>query len=492
MIMIINKKASVPILIFLFIMFVALWLDITLISYSPVNTPKDKPVALNTPKTTIKPKGDEKEDKTKPTISPPNRFTLDTIYFNFDGLSEQGKKYINGIIEAKNTNSYNKSLKDKKTEVRFYGFAGALKYAPNLATANLEPFLLSNSSVKMKYQQQDINTTLGYAVILLLKETPNTFLGDVDKSTFKNMEQKIEELYTTYFANSKNSAISNMYTNLMKEKFSDTYTKIATAISDNIYTDTENKTPEEKLVLSKSIETISEDKKDIVILALLKESNEQIVFNTLKNMGVSSSRAIADSIKKIFVTNSFSFSKDTKILAIQKYCSILKLDSISTIEEFMKTLLVSETSIVTACLQEIYNYGNDSSYEFLKAYLELVYPVDINLLATKTIIKTTYSTKPLNVFKTLIFTIVYYQVLPVTEYSIRFYINNNVKTDSQLILERIHKKESDSLKTTGLDYIYHFKITNEIPFVESLLDDENVNVRNRANIVLEALKKPEI
>lgn len=132
--MIINKKASVPILIFLFIMFVALWLDITLISYSPVNTPKDKPVALNTPKTTIKPKGDEKEDKTKPTISPPNRFTLDTIYFNFDGLSEQGKKYINGIIEAKNTNSYNKSLKDKKTEVRFYGFAGALKYAPNLAT----------------------------------------------------------------------------------------------------------------------------------------------------------------------------------------------------------------------------------------------------------------------------------------------------------------------------------------------------------------------
>jgi len=484
--MIINKKISISILAFLFIMFITLWLNITLVSYIPKGE-QSKITTVVTITTVV-----ETHNTKIPIISTNNiqeknkPIDIKKIYFNLDELSLDEKNYINKIIEVKDINSYNNFLKDKKAEIRFYGFAGALKYMPNIAIANLDSFLLSNSPVTIKYQHQEINTTLSYAIILFLNETPNTFLGEIAQTTFKSMERKIKDLYVSYF--SKNNSLSAMYNNMLKNKFQDIYKELnQTTDSIPVYVNIESKSLEEKLALSKSIEMIPQDKKDEVVAILLSDSNEQIIFNTLKNMEKTSPGLITTKIKNIFTKNSFSFSKDIKILAIQKYCSILKNEAIPVVEEYMKTLANSETSIITACLQEIYNYGNDSSYEFLKTYLELVFPVDINLLALKTIIKTTYSTKPLNVFKTLIFTIVYYPILSVTEYSIRFYINNNIKTDSQIILDRIHKKENNNMKIVGLDYISHFKLTNEISFVERLLEDDNETVRNRAYSVLEKL-----
>jgi len=494
--MTIDKKAPISILIFLFVMFVILWLNITLISYTPIEQPKPNTniIAItNIPQnTTIATINIAKVDTQNTVVS-----TIDTtkvknkpivdikkIYLDLNELTLEEQEFINSIIEAKDENSYTKFLKDKKNEIKFYGFAGALKYMPSIAIANLDSMLLSNSPVTLKYQQQDINTTLGYVTILLINETPNTFLGEIAQTTFKNMEEKIKELYLTNF--SKNTPLSAMYNSMLKNKFKDIH-KEFNQTYDLAYVNISNKSLEEKLILSKSIETIPQEKKEEVISILLADSNEQVVFNVLKNMGEKYSKTIANKIKNIFVTNEFLFSQDIRILAIQKYCSILNNEAIHVIEDYMKTLTNFELPITAACLQEIYNYGNDSSYEFLKTYLELVFPTDINLLALKTIIKTTYSTKPLNVFKTLIFTIVYYPILSVTEYSIRFYISNNIKTDSRLILDRVYKKENNNMKIVGLDYISHFKLIDEIPFVESLLEDGNEAVRNKARSVLEKL-----
>lgn len=438
--------------IFIIVMFIALWVNIIV-----VNSHK-------TPKTDI-------------------FASIDGIYFDLSLLNRDIGTRLSQIINSNKSAVFSKLINQKDPIQQFYGFTGFMKGNQKSAISYLEELLVSSKNVTIYYNGEKIESTLGYAILLLIKNMPENLTNRPIEGFYELSEEKVYNAYN-----------SSLFKNdpLYSESLSFLITEKYPVISKKIYEDTlsfdnlKSKSIEEKIKLSSMISTAPAEKKEEVIIDLLQERNDKISLNVLNSITETVSKTITDEIYKIITTSN---SNEVLSIAIKKYSQFLKVESIPNIEIFLKTLPASKEKIVMLCLEQIYDYGNESSYEFLKSFLETNYSPQINLFALKTIIQTTYKTRQSYVLKTFLYIIKYYEITPVVVFTIKFFIDNKIVSYNDMVLSRISRKENSDIKKIGIEYISNFKVTEGIGLLKELTNDDDSEVKNKATEVLQILQQ---
>jgi len=404
--------------------------------------------------------------------------SVDGIYFDNSMLNQDMALKISEVINSNKSAIFSKLIKQKDPVLQFYGFVGFMKSNQKAAINYMEELIISSKKVIVFRNSQKFETTLGFAILSLINELPEGLTNKPIDDFYSLSEDKIFNAYNSSL--SKNDALySQVLTSLITNKYSNIAKKIfkETISFDNL----KSKSLEEKITLSTMINSAPITQREKIIIDLLQERNDKISLNVLDIINENDSKNVAD---EIFQTMRSSISNEVLNLAVKKYSLIYKAVSIPNIEIFLKNIPPSKESLVLVCLEQIYSYGNENSYEFLKMFLETSYSNNVNLYALKTMIQTTYKTVPINVIRTFLYIIRYYEVEPVVIYTIKFFIENNVSDYHDMILSRIEKMNSVNSKKIGMDYIEYFKLKAGINYLKYLSNDEDYEIKNRANQII--------
>ncbi len=403
---------------------------------------------------------------------------FDAVYFDASFLNEDLSAKINQVVNSNKSAVFSKMLNQKDPVLQFYGLAGFMKSNQKSALNFINDMLVSSKILTVYFAGKKIETTLGYAVLLLLKEMPEELTNKPIDDFYSLTEDKIYNAYNSSLF--KNDPLYNQaLTQLIGLKYTELSKKIykETVSFDNL----KSKSLEEKIKLSTMLSTAPIDKREKILTDLLQEKNDKISLNVLTNINETDSLAVSGEIYKILQT---SVSSDVLKLAVKKYSLISKKSGIPSLELFLKSLSPSKDDLVLLCLEQIYNYGNESDYEFLKMFLETNYSQEINLYALKTMIQTTYAKNPSNVTKTFLYIIRYYGVESVVAYTIKFFIDNGISSYTDMIISRVSKQDSVPLKKVGIDYIERFKLKDYAKLLETFSNDIDPEIRERASKVL--------
>ncbi len=406
---------------------------------------------------------------------------LDAIYFKENSIPSDILADLKSFLRSNQTSLFIKIIEEKNPIFKFYAFCGLLNSNQRLAIKYLEKVLTDNTNVKMVINEKKEDTTLGYSIVLLIKNFPEWLTIKSVSTFYTDSATIIYNIYKSDFSSS-NPVYKNMLYSLINEKYPEISQMIKKETT--VYDDIKNLSIEEKINISKNILNLPEDKKEKIILDLLKENNPTILLNTIRaiNENIKDLR-IADQLYNILIS---TITLDITIEAINKFCLLRKNDSVLIIQNYMKT--TKNENILTAALKQIQKYGNkDTSYEFLKLYLASPYSPELNLLALETIVLTTFKEDPVNVMRTMLFIINRGETLPAI-YAINFHIKNNIGYNNQAILARLNKFENDDMKKLAIKYIEYFNLKEGIPIIEQLTNDLNQDIANSAKELLTKLK----
>jgi len=399
---------------------------------------------------------------------------IDGIYLDKSMLNDEMNNKINELIASNNSAVFSQLVKGKDPTQQFYGFVGFMKSNQKLAINYLGNLLVSSKQVIILKNSKKIESTLGYAILLLIEEMPEWLTNKPIDDFYNLTESKILDAYNSSLP--KNDSLYNdtlvylikgKYPNITKTIFKETLS------FDNL----KSKTLEEKIKLSSMINSASNLQREQVIIDLLQERNDKISLNVLNAILETDTTLVADEIYQIMKT---SLSNEILIISVKKYALIYKNLSVPNLQIFMKGLSPSKEQLILTSLEQIYNYGDKNSYDFLKIFLETSYSSNINLYAIKTMIQTTYKTATDNMVKTFLFVIRYYEVELVVLYTINFFTDNNIGGYHELVLSRLDKMSSLDAKSAGLRYIEHFTPKNSLNYLKKLSNDESYDIKSKA------------
>lgn len=406
---------------------------------------------------------------------------FDAIYFNEKDINPELINDLKDLLNSNQTSFFTRIIEDNNSIFKFYAFCGLLKSNQKLAIRYLDKLLLNQTPVKIVKNDKKEDSTLGGAILLLIKDFPEWLANKPSSSFYSDSSNIIYNVYKSDIISS-NPYYKNTIFSLINEKYPDVKELLKKEIT--VYDDIKNLSIDEKINISRNISSLPEDKKEKVVMDLLKENNPIILLNTIKSIDESfKDIGISSQLYNIIITN---ITLDITIEAINKFALLRKRDSVLTIQGYMKT--TKNEKILTECLNQITKYGNkDTSYEFLKLYLAAPYTPELNLLALKTIIATTFKEDPVNVMRTLLFIISKGETLPAI-YAIEFHITNSINYNHMLILARFNRFESSDMKRLAIKYIDYFNVKDGIPIIENLVNDENVDISTKAKDLLEKLR----
>ena len=406
---------------------------------------------------------------------------IDAIYFNEKDLNPEVLNELKIFLKSNQISMFTRIIEDNNPVFKFYGFCGLLNSNQKLAIRYLEKLLLNQNPVKIVNNNKEENNTLSFAILLLIKSFPEWLTNKPIASFYNDSANIIYNVYKSDFTSSDPS-YKNAILSLINEKYPDVAEVIKKEIT--VYDDISTLSMEEKINISTNISNLPDDKKEKIVLDLLKENNPVIILNTIKNIDENFKNfSIGEELYKIITKN---ITIDITIEGIKKFSLLRKNNSVLPIQAYMKT--TRNEKILSECLNQIAKYGNkETSYEFLKLYLATPYTPELNLLALKTIIATTYKEDPVNVMRTLMFIINKGEILPAI-YAIEFHITNNIGYNNQPILARLSRFENDEMKKLTIKYIEYFNVKEGIPLVEQLTNDPNEEISNKAKDLLLKLK----
>jgi hypothetical protein len=417
------------------------------------------------------------------------------IYFDESILDKEKIEEIDAVINSNNPTLFSQLILQKDPIKEFYGFCGLMKSNQKAAIKHLDRLLLSSKKVTIYINGQKTESILGYAILVLIKNFPE-YLSNPPIDDFYSMSKdSITKAYKSNLVN-LNTEYAGMITAFIDEKYpeikmanaslynksSNTQpvdTKIVNISSESIKT----KTKEEKVLIAQSISSISSEKKEEILITLLSEKDPAVLTNAINSITGNESKNVANSLETIFKGK---YPADLTILAVKKYSQILKGNSVDSIQGFMKQVNDNE-KILMACLEQIYNYGNASSYEFLKFYLEPYFSNELNIYALKTIAQTTYKTNPGNVLRTMNYVIGYVEKEPVVVYAIKFYLSNSISDSSKTVFTRLSKKDTPAIKKLAIEYIEKYKYKDGKTILEELSNDADPEIQAKAKEALGSL-----
>ncbi|OHD26818.1 MAG: hypothetical protein A2086_16345 [Spirochaetes bacterium GWD1_27_9] len=399
--------------------------------------------------------------------------SLDGIYFDTALMDKANFDKIDKLINSNNSAVFSKLIESKNPISEFYGFVGFMKSNQKAGVKYLNNLLISTKKVNIYADGKKSESFLGYAILLLIKNFPEYLTNKPIDDFYSSTEKIIENSYKSQLIKN-DEGYKNTITQLITEKYPSLSKTFALDVLN--FDNLKSKTLEEKITLSTMLNSVPQDKREKILIDLLQERNDKITPNVLQVLNETDTANVANEVYQIILTTT---SVDIVTNAVKKYSLILKTQSIPNIQTYMKPI-INKDNLILVCLDQIYNYGTASSYEFLKLYLETNYSPQVNLMALKTIIQTTYKTYPTNVMKTFMFIIRYYDIEPVVVYTIRFFIQNSISESSDAVLSRLSKKESLEMKKVAIEYISHFNLKTGLPLIKELANDSDSNIKQKA------------
>ena len=410
--------------------------------------------------------------------------TLNGIYFDDSELSSENISEINELINSNNSITFTKLIRSNNPIKAFYGFCGFMKGNQKQAMKYLDELIISTKKVDIYVNNKQVKSILGYAILMLITDFPDNLTNKPIDDFYAMSEKSVEKAYKSQVIK-LNAEYNKQLVKLITKKYPSIASKLSktttTTTVSVVETDLSSKTLEEKVTISAGLASYKTDIKEKLILQLLNENDSRILANVLNSINAQDTSSVADALFKKLPSQTNS---DTIVLIIKKYAVIMKNNSLPNIQEFMKSNLSSE-KILFACLQEIYNYGDENYYEFLKLFLDTRYSEDLNLLGLRTIIQTTYKSNPANVMKTILFIIRYLESEKLAYYSINFCMTNSIPEGAvSVILPRLQKKESVEMKKLAIDYIDKFSLKDGIPLIQELTLDEDVDIQEKAKALV--------
>lgn len=406
---------------------------------------------------------------------------IDSIYFIEEGIEFNTLNELKFFLRSSQISLFIKVIEEKNPITKFYSFCALLNSNQKLAIHYLEQLLFDSTNVKIITDKKEEETTLGYCILLLIKESPEWLVNKQLLNFYTESSKIIYNLYKSDYYSS-----NSLYKDTLFLLINDKYPEVSQILKkeSEIYDDIKNLSIEEKINISRNILTIPERKREKIIQNLLKENNATILLNTIEaiNENIKNSEII-DQLYSIILKN---ITLNITIKAINKFGLLRKKDSIPLIQNYMR--LTKNENILKECLKQIQTYGNkETSYEFLKLYLSTPYSPELNLLALETIVITTFKEDPVSVMRTMIFIINKGETLPAL-YAINFHIINNISYNSQPILVRLNRFENEEMKKLAIKYIDYFKLKEGLPILEQLVNDINLEISEKAKEILEKLK----
>ena len=397
------------------------------------------------------------------------------IYFDNKDIDENLYKEISGLLNSGNSNAFKKLLEDVGNPVsQFYGFAGFMKSNKITAIEYLKSGIMeSPKKVKIIINKTPLNTTLGYAILLLLNKNPDWLATQLNDEFIRLTDKIILNIYN------KGELSSNPdYKNQLVSMIQNKYPSIASDII-NDFVSTKNifdMSINEKKDVSMLLKMIDDQSRTKIIVSLLKEKDESILLNTLNFINTDDNTTINKMLDDMIQTTSYSDS--VKRLLLNKYALTNKGQSLPKLIKFM---LQNDTnhSLILEAIQVFEKYGDDSYWAFLTRYLGGQYSVEINNRVLTAITNISWKSNPDNVYSTLIFTI-RRSNFSTAILAINFYIKNNISSNQSIILTRLRELDNDDIKKTALKYIEQFNITSATEIIINLSKDGNSEIKNAA------------
>lgn len=411
---------------------------------------------------------------------------LEEIHFSSESLSPEQSEEIINIVDSNSTNSYKALVTSKSPIKNFYGFCGYLKgnQKSTFKHFKFNP-LLNNTPVNIVYKDNNIETTLSHALLILLTETPTWLSRPLSDDFIAESEEHIVKALNSL------STLGNQEHKRLLIKFSLTkYENIRRTTTENLLdTDLTTLSDEDKYFITFYIPYLDKESRELLLDSLLDESDESVLLSSIENISSESSEKVLGKLRDLMLNSS---SKRVKIASIMKYGTILNKMSLPLIDQILNETF--DYDEIKACITIIGLYGNSSYYETLRTYLGYRYGLDINIEALKAIVSTTYKASPESVINTMTFIIRNTSEHQLAKYAIQVHIDKGIKANGPLIILRLRQQDSIKLKEMkylALDYIETFKpITSAtISLLRRLTSDSDRQIKKRANKLLEEIIK---
>jgi hypothetical protein len=410
------------------------------------------------------------------------KFTVDSIYFDLSLIEDKTKATeIENFINSKNTGLFLRVINQNNNPAsQFYAFCALMKNDQQKAKNNLEKILLNPTKVSIIIDKDNKknDSYLGYAVLLLLKQAPNNLINVVDNNFFSSSQKVLQKAFQSKIVQNNNEFKTELSYYLKFDKASGSLSSdVAKLINSKQINQMTN---DEKLLVSSNINGIPEGMKENIIKNIINDDNQEIIINLLKSINEDAGKNVAYAIQPLISGN---YSYEITKLSLEKYCGILKGDSLQTIRDNIYN--ITSTDLIVFCLNQIEKYGGADNYEFLKNFLKITYPELVNIAALNAIVKTTYKEKPDDVLNTMSFVLRKIDKENLAYIAIKFHIDNNILKNSASVLYRLNQKESLRIKMLGLDYMDKFNIAEGYSFLRELVGDEDQNISARAKKILD-------
>ena len=407
---------------------------------------------------------------------------LKGIYFDLSMIDnkEQVNK-IKDFIYSKDNSHFNGLIFQKDPVGQFYGFCGLLNSNQGSAVKDLNKMLSSSAKVNIiiSKDSKKSNYPLGYAILLLIRDLPKELIVNQDKNLYNDIDKALVYAYKSGLTKN-NDDFKRELTSFITEKKPDLLDSL---VKESTTTKSiKEMNTNEKIELSFLLHTLSKEERIKDIKNFLQEQNNQIVINTLKAINEDDSKEIGEYVLDLLDKNK---SVDIIRLSIEKYSLINKTNSLEKISELMKNS--NNSDIIGACLDQIKKYGNDSYYELLKLFLGTRYNDNINILALETIEKTTFKSKPNDVFNTMIYVLRKGNEV-LAQNAIKFYMDYNIQDNTGSVLSRLKLRESEKMERLALDYISQFKAANSGTLLRDLsTNGSKDDIKSRAKDLIDKL-----
>jgi|GEM_PF-1725927 len=407
---------------------------------------------------------------------------LNAVYFDLSLIQDKElASKIDNFIRSNNKGAFKKIITKKDNEAaKFYAFCGLLNIDQKEAGRYLNKFLSNENKIDIILDESITKKEypVGYAVILLLNDLPkNLITNNPNDDFFSNIQDSLENAYNSKIAED-NPDYKKILFNLILKKNE----KLTENLLENLLNNEsaiKNMTVEEKVNVSLALKSLPKDNKEKIIKILSNEANNDILINVLESIDENDTEKVARLTLKIFYD---VYSKDIKILAMEKYGLILKSDSLDKIQSIMRS--TSDFDIRFTGLNLIKDYGDSSFYDYLKTYLKTSYPENINLAALEAIVNTTYKDKPEDVLNTMSFILRNIQKEKLAYYAVKFHVDNSIKINSSSIIYRLKQMESKRMKELALVYVDKFKPDESVSLLEELANDSDDKIRLGAKELL--------
>lgn len=405
---------------------------------------------------------------------------FDKIYFNLDELSKEDKDLLLKMINSNNQKLYQALLKNTSNPVsQFYGFAGYMKTSQLSALIPINSdILLSQKRVDIVYDGQELQSNLGYAILLLLNQEPKDLIKTLSPEFIDKTSLVLYDIFTVKIKD-RDSLFYNTLIDLLKNKYPEVTKTIVNNILNEKYSS--DKFLNSALIVD-FIDYFPNDEKEQYISVLLDSNKTDLIIKGLQKIGETDNNDLILQIENLIVNSS---NEDIIIDALTVFSSSLEE---SSVERVKRTMLQyrSNLKIVKHCLVIMEKYAEATQYEFLTFFLSPQYD-SISYTALETVINVCYNDRPNNVVKTLAFVVNRVKNIETVKLAINFHIDNNIAENFSLILSRLSNENSEDMKLLAIKYLKAFKNANGSALLNKLSNDSNETIQREAEKLLSTI-----